>query len=335
MHVAQSDRHHCRICGNVEGNHAWDAREMMFGTREVFRYFQCAKCRCLQIAEVPADPSRFYPPNYYSFHADAPASAAGRARLVRERNRFAVLGRGLLGRLLYALRPQAKYRELWRRTGVTEDSRLLDVGCGSGALLRWLATLGFRNLLGVDPFIERELSHPDGVRVEKKTLAEVQGKFDLIMFNHSLEHAADQAATLTQAAERLAPGGTCLVRVPVVDSWAWEHYGVHWVQLDAPRHFYLHSRESLSVLARTCGLVVADVLCDSYELQFWGSEQYAKDIPFRSERSWSENRAQSIFSPDQIAEWRKRAEDLNRENRGDQAAFYLRRAPRGSNEEIP
>jgi hypothetical protein len=56
----------CRICGNPVGNREYVAREMMFGLRDSFVYFQCAECRCLQIAEFPADMSRYYPASYYS-----------------------------------------------------------------------------------------------------------------------------------------------------------------------------------------------------------------------------------------------------------------------------
>ena len=59
----------CRICGNKEGNVLYLAREMMFGLREEFTYFECAQCGCLQIAEFPADMSAYYPDDYYSFSA--------------------------------------------------------------------------------------------------------------------------------------------------------------------------------------------------------------------------------------------------------------------------
>ena len=58
----------CRICGNAEDNRTFEVREMMFGTRETFTYFQCAKCGCLQMVEIPSDMSRYYPPEYYSFN---------------------------------------------------------------------------------------------------------------------------------------------------------------------------------------------------------------------------------------------------------------------------
>lgn len=327
MHVPEPFRHACRICGNAEGNRAFDVREMMFGTREVFRYFQCARCRCLQIAEVPPDLSRHYPGGYYSHNLDPRRLFAGGALkrwMKRRRDAWAVLGRGLAGRLIAAFMPNKDLRKL-ARVPLRRASRVLDVGCGTGTLLYTLRTVGFENLLGVDAYLERDIEYENGLRIERRTLAEVEGEWDLVMFHHSLEHMADQAAALAQAAQRLAPGGTCLVRLPVVDSWAWNHYGVNWVQLDAPRHLYLHSAESMAVLAAKAGLAVADVLYDSDDFQFWGSEQYAKDIPLRSERSWSEDPARSIFTPEQIADWKKRAAELNREAQGDQAAFYLKR----------
>ena len=59
----------CRICGNASDNRAHVAREMMFGTRERFDYVECARCGCLQIRDVPADLSPYYPADYYSLAA--------------------------------------------------------------------------------------------------------------------------------------------------------------------------------------------------------------------------------------------------------------------------
>ena len=58
----------CRACGNAEGNTAHFPKEMMFGWREVFEYFECGRCGCLQIAEIPADLGKYYPRDaYYSY----------------------------------------------------------------------------------------------------------------------------------------------------------------------------------------------------------------------------------------------------------------------------
>lgn len=62
----------CRICGNAGDHKFLTVREMMFGCRNEFLYFQCALRGCLQIAEFPAELSKYYPPNYYSFAEPAP-----------------------------------------------------------------------------------------------------------------------------------------------------------------------------------------------------------------------------------------------------------------------
>ena len=56
--------------------------------------------------------------------------------------------------------------------------------------------------------------------------------------------------TFSAAHDLLNKDGVLLVRVPLSSSWAWEHYRENWVQLDAPRHLYLHSVKSMEVLAR-------------------------------------------------------------------------------------
>src|SRR5438876_7644053 len=57
----------CRICANSAGQKTFCFQEKMFGMGGEFVYFQCGQCGCLQIATVPQDMSRYYPPGYYSF----------------------------------------------------------------------------------------------------------------------------------------------------------------------------------------------------------------------------------------------------------------------------
>jgi len=51
----------CKICGNKENNTEYTAREMMFGFRDEFNYFQCNNCQCLQIESFPENISKYYP----------------------------------------------------------------------------------------------------------------------------------------------------------------------------------------------------------------------------------------------------------------------------------
>jgi len=287
----------CRVCNNSENNRLYRAREMMFGLKDQFVYFECARCRCLQIAQVPDDMTRYYPPYYYSFN-NAPS---------REE-------RDLAGRLVdYYL----------ARAAITPDWKILDVGCGGGGLLRALREAGFANLMGVDPYIRQTLEYGGGLRVLKGTLGDVGPEWDLIMFHHSFEHLADPLETLEAVSSLLSGDGVCLIRIPTVSSYAWRHYRTDWVQLDAPRHLFLHSTESLEMISERAGLEVGHVIYDSEAFQFWGSEQYRRDIPLFSAGSYMVNPSGSIFSQSQIREFEHNALQLNLEKQGDQAAFCL------------
>lgn len=309
----------CGICGNVDGNREYTVREMMFGLREGFGYFQCAACRCLQIREIPADMAPYYPSNYYSMEAPL---AAPKGRLVDAFRRLDARIR------LGAWNPgRTKRREIFdwfRSSGAGLGTEILDVGCGRGALLHELHLDGFRRLQGVDPFIARDLDYPNGIRIRKARLSDLTGPYGLIMMHHSFEHMPEQVEVLKTAARLLAPGGALLIRIPVI-GFAWREYGVDWFQIDAPRHFFLHSRESLGIAAGLADLRIHEVIYDSKASQFWASEQYRKDIPHRSPESHNENPRGSMFSAAKIREFAKRSRALNLAQDGDAACFILKR----------
>jgi SAM-dependent methyltransferase len=313
----------CKICGNERSNREYKIKEMMFGFRDEFSYILCANCGCLQIKEAPTDMSKYYPKDYYSFMNISDKESKIKRMAKRCRDRYAVLNNGIAGRLIYSFFPNAALKSL-SALPLKKDWKILDVGCGVGTLLYSLKELGFENLLGIDPYIESEICYKNRFSILKRTIQDVDGQFNLIMFHHSFEHM-EPFGVLSAVARLIAPDGFCIIRIPVADSWAWENYGVNWVQIDAPRHFFLHTRKSMEILANKAGLNIKRVICDSSDFQFWGSEQYKRGIPLYSAHSYSVNPAKSIFSKEQIKLFKQKAEKLNYESRGDQAQFYLQK----------
>ena len=98
------------------------------------------------------------------------------------------------------------------------------------------------------------------------------------------------------------------------------------MQLDAPRHIFLHTTASMSLLASETGFDVIDVVYDSTGAQFWGSEQILQNIPLQSERSLTRNKKKAIFSSKEIRRFDNHAKKLNDQNDGDQACFYLKKS---------
>lgn len=318
----------CRICNNSHDNTTWQVREMNLGTRDTFTYFQCSRCHSLQIEDVPDDLSSYYSSasGYYSCAGDpSDDSQSGIKKLaLRLRDRYAIFDKGIMGKYLFAKYPRYDMRAL-SQCILTDATRILDVGCGSALLLYSLKKLGFRNLLGIDAYIDADIDYDKGLKILKKTIHEIEGEWDLIMFHHCFEHVADPLETLKCVWQLLSDGGICLIRVPVVPSYAWERYQTDWAQLDPPRHIFLHSVESLNILAQQADFDIEKIVYDSTDFQFWASEQYAKDIPLMSDRSYMVDPERSIFRTAQIAAFSREAKQLNKKRQGDQAAFYLRK----------
>jgi len=303
----------CRIC-NSPFSKKYTLKERMFGFKDEFRYQGCSFCGCLQIAEFPENIMKYYPPYYYAYTQKIPA----------------LKKLPLMKRLFKSIRLQKKYRKNIYplnylkpiNTGINE--RILDVGCGKGLLICQLFNQGFENVEGVDKFIPHQFDHGYGVKVMKKDLKELKPHFyDMIMMHHVLEHIDQQKEALADCRNLLKDDGCLMIRIPLIGE-AWKLYQEDWVQLDAPRHFFLHSLKSLQILAEDSGFEIKHTVFDSTGFQFWGSELYKKEIPlFSAEDDFKLFAIEKIFDPDELKAYERKAEQLNVQCKGDSAAFYL------------
>lgn len=314
----------CGVCGNAMANNQFVAREMMFGLKDEFTYLECSHCGCLQLIDIPADFARYYPILYYSFGTEGRSPSGLKRWLKHKRARYSLGKGGAVGKLLTMLYGKTDYGDWFRELGVDFDSRILDVGCGRGHLLFSLRNDGFRNLKGIDPFVKEDIVE-EGVTVSKKNLFELDGEFDLIMMHHSFEHMLQPKRVLIEICRLLLPGGRVIVRTPVASSYAWRHYGPNWVQLDAPRHVFVHTEKSISILAEGVGFRIVGVQYDSTELQFVGSEQYCNRIALTAPSSYFVDPSLSIFCKEDIRRFKREARALNLRREGDSACFYLQK----------
>lgn len=289
----------------------------MHGTRKAYTYFLCRQCGCMQLAQPVAQEEQ-YPSSYYAFHPQ-PRPTGVRLELRRLRNKGVFSG-SVLGRLLNVVFPYPVYgADRWfPQNGIDTHSRILDVGCGSAELIRDLVEVGFLDAHGIDPFLPEDVMSllPSGVR--RAWLHEWRGEYDLVMLHHVFEHMADPDAALRDVARLLRAGGLCLLRIPLMPNHAWESYGANWVQIDAPRHFFLHTTRSLLMIAERAGLRLERMWFDSTAFQFIGSELYARDLAL--------SELPAAYSRAEIRRFTRRAYRLNAAGRGDQAAFVFRKA---------
>lgn len=95
----------------------------------------------------------------------------------------------------------------FRGLGIRRSSSILDVGSGSGGMLHGMASVGFLQLRGVDPFLQESMECADGVHLTKGEIYDVDGTFDVVMFHHSFEHMPEPRKVLEAAMELMSESG--------------------------------------------------------------------------------------------------------------------------------
>lgn len=312
----------CPVCGGSDCV-TFRARERQFGLGDEFEYAECHSCGLVWLLTENVDWDRFYPTDYYAFTTSPFEYPFGfiRDTVRRIRTRYALTGSGRLGAELLRRSPQPSLVAL-RGLPLSRRSRILDVGSGAGLFLYDLRLAGYREAYGIDPYVKEDIRTLKGdIVIWRMELDQVPGSFDLITMNHAFEHMPDPDATLAAARERLRPNGHLVIRIPLADSLAFRQYRERWVQLDAPRHRWLHTERSMSILADRHGLELVRHHRDATDFQFTGSERYLRDIPL------VQADGESIFSPEEREAFRAETIRSNERGDGDQGVFVYRLRP--------
>lgn len=315
----------CIICNNTANNKVFVVKELQLGLGDLFDYQLCSHCGSMQLLNPPADFSPYYPnENYYSFNMEM-RSPKKPGYLRRIKASYILYGRNvLIGKLLSLGYKVPDFYKWMINTKSQLNDSVLDVGCGNGGLLTKLQKLGFTDLTGIDPFINQERDYGT-IRIYKKNIFDLIRKFDLIMLHHSLEHMFDPLKAMQKIHSLLNNGGNLLVRVPVMGTYGWDKYNTCWCGLDAPRHIFIPSEAGMRMLAEQAGFEVEKIEYDSSDYVIWSSEQYLKGIPLHAANSRMISKKNSIFSKEDIREFRKIIAAENAKNNGDTAAFYLKK----------
>ena len=146
----------------------------------------------------------------------------------------------------------------WRIVSRPAGARVLDVGCGLGYFVDWATRQGY-DAVGVEPVpwaVENTVAPGRVV----SSLAETEGRFDVITLWDVLEHVPEPLGFLLDLVPRLGPGGTVLVGSPdfLAIQLRWPYLVRSpdrfeaWVQPD--QHCTQFTRRGLSWLLERVGL---------------------------------------------------------------------------------
>jgi SAM-dependent methyltransferase len=223
----------CPVCSSPSTAPAFTGSDLLFETTsKTFTLDSCSVCRCLFLDPMPSDNeiAGFYPQQYWW-------TGVKPGMLIRLEGIYRKI----------ALRGHVSF--IVKAAGNRAGLHLLDVGCGSGALLGRLKRRGF-NATGVDFSAEAAevAERENGVKVVVGSLQDAafpDESFDIVTLFHVMEHVTNPRHVLAEVARILRPNGTVILQVPNVDSWQCKIFKAKWYGLDIPRHVIDYPKDAM------------------------------------------------------------------------------------------
>jgi SAM-dependent methyltransferase len=143
-----------------------------------------------------------------------------------------------------------------------KDSRIFEVGYGSGDWLLSMKRLGYRNLAGYDIDANPKNSSwfvSEGIDVSGGDFLAndyPEAFYDCIRMNHVLEHLLQPHDVLGKCRKMLAPGGVLALDSPCIESVVARLSFGSFTNLDGPRHLHHHTLMSARLLLESAGFDV-------------------------------------------------------------------------------
>ena len=157
--------------------------------------------------------------------------------------------------------------------------KILDVGCGDGSNLRWLSDFTY-NLWGTDYNLLRlKRAKKIGKKLEIDTklfLANIlslpfsANSFDIIFFNHVIEHIVEDEIALKKIFNITKKGGTVILGTPNEGALSWRF--AYWVEPRIRRktdHVNFYTEYSICKIAKNVGFKIKEVKHMGWGIPIW------------------------------------------------------------------
>jgi len=295
--VATRQRPACPRCDRLGQSLYRDLSDRSYAVPGEWELLTCPGCGLTWITPEPSDESwaALYA-DYFTHRAPEPKS---RLLDIVHRGIPAALGHdtpGLRpgerfwGRLLShvgPLRELARQSVMWLPIPLAEPRaaarRLLDVGCGAGALLQRMRDRGW-HVAGVeaDPVAaERARGRLDDAAIHAGRLTDApfpEDFFDAVTLYHVIEHMADPSLDLARCLSLLRPGGWLVIATPNSQSLGRRHFERHWLHWDPPRHLRIFDAPSLCTALQEVGFRIESVFTPACSaLPVWRGSSLIRD----------------------------------------------------------
>ncbi len=224
----------CDLCGSPEIRTCFTTTDRLNLSEEVFYIVECKGCGVLRTLPEMSEEAlaKFYPNDYWGGEPTAEWIQTSQA-------------------------DKTAFVEACR----LEGGRILDVGCGAGFFLRALKANRWERFgVEISPEAASAAASVLGAtHIFTGTIFDVtleSNFFDAVTFWSALEHTNQPRVQLCEARRLLIDGGTLIIQVPNVASYQAKFFKGNWFALDAPRHRYHFSLQTLKQVLQSSGFEI-------------------------------------------------------------------------------
>lgn len=227
----------CDLCGATSNTVLFEAFDRLYGCQGSFTYVRCDNCGLVFMnPQIPESRLSNYYPQDYTPHLSVKQPSVSEIEL-----HHCVLEK------------------------LNSDSKLLDVGCGSGKFLHLIKTVTDCKVFGIDNSqnaVQAAKTNYD-IDVFEGIIADApfdSHTFDAVTAWWVLEHVPNPSQVLSKISELLKPDGDCVIAIPNIASFNAGVFKNKWYHLDCPRHLYLYSPETITKLLDKAGMRVYKIV---------------------------------------------------------------------------
>ncbi len=273
----------CPLCGDSDIIPYLETKDY-FLSNEPFTISKCSNCGFLLTNPVPTekDLGKYYQSDEYLSHSKSKKGAFSKIyNLVRN----------------YSIRK--KYQLI---SGYVAMGSILDIGCGTGEVLKYFADKGWQTQ-GIEPSdnARKYAVEKLGLSVEKEEyIFAIEDKsFDVITMWHVLEHVPTLNERMQQLKCMLKDNGVLIIALPNYESWDAQNFSAKWAAWDVPRHLYHFSKDTFSLLAKKHNFKTTEILPMKFDAFYVSllSEKY---------RSGKMNYVKAFFQGIKSNQWAKK-----------------------------
>lgn len=232
----------CPLCGRQHDEFILAGRDLLHGMPGEFNVVRCCSCGLMRTNPRPtADTIGFYYPDDYGPYLDTQVLA------VRSISRIKKLLRPLVRRI---------FNDYSQALPAMTPSRMLEIGCASGAFLHRMAGLGWQ-VEGIE-FSEKpaQAAQQLGYKVHAGSLENAPAParpFDLIVGWMVLEHLHDPVGCLKKLWDWSGPGAWMVLSVPNANALEFQLFKSRWYALQLPAHLHHFTPQTLAKVLEAGG----------------------------------------------------------------------------------